>query len=212
MHSAPFWRTVDKLGFVIGTFIIFSYAYMLGQYPHTYFYNFYTALIVSLLFIRFFHFYTAGWMFFLIDFCYYANTLVLICITNGKGQDDLFRVAFLFSSGVLGFSVKMFRNSLVFHRIDFLTSLGIHLCPHLCMYHFKWFTLNHEASLNESERNFVSPAEPDHYFHSMVIVPIVAYLCWSFNYALINFVFLKRKIAKNDFASLYKQFKHDKAM
>lgn len=141
MQTAPFWRTADKIAYVLGVMVLFSFAFMLGKYPHDLFYTYYTVLISILLATRLVHFMAVGWQYYLIDFCYYANFLVIYSITLGKHQDEVFKVAFLFANGVLARSVYLFRNSLVLHRVDMLTSLGIHLFPFICMYHFKWFTL-----------------------------------------------------------------------
>jgi hypothetical protein len=84
MHTAPFWRTADKLGYVLGTLVIFSFAFMLGKYPHDLFYTYYTVLIVGLLLMRLVHFFSVGWQYYLIDFCYYANFMVIYSITLGK--------------------------------------------------------------------------------------------------------------------------------
>jgi len=146
MHTAPFWRLADKLGYVFGSIVLVSFAFMIGRFPHTLFYPYYTVMILGLIIVRCFHFYSVGWHYYLIDFCYYGNYIILFSINNvfGKEQDKLFKVAFLFGNGVLARSVWLFRNSLVLHRVDVLTSLGIHLFPFICMYHFKWFTLDEE--------------------------------------------------------------------
>lgn len=38
MMTAPFWRMADKLGFVVGTFTIITFSYLLGKYPNDIFY------------------------------------------------------------------------------------------------------------------------------------------------------------------------------
>ena len=56
-------------------------------------------------------------------------------------NDLLYKVAFLFTNGIVGVSIWLFRNSLVIHKLDYLVSLFIHLGPLICMYTFRWFTL-----------------------------------------------------------------------
>lgn len=80
MHSAPFWRTADKLGFVLGTCCIISYSYMVGKYPHDHFYTYYVILTLIMLALRVAHYWHMGWHYYITDFCYYVNFLILYVI------------------------------------------------------------------------------------------------------------------------------------
>lgn len=149
MQSAPFWRLADKIGFVLGTLIIMSFSFMLGRFPHDHFYPYYVALTIVMLIVRYAHYYSLGWHYYISDFCYYANLLILILLTFFSKNDKLIKMCFLFSEGAIAVSIKLFRNSLVFHKIDTLTSLFIHLFPMLVMYHIRWFTIPEQAGLPE---------------------------------------------------------------
>lgn len=206
MHSAPFWRTADKIGYVFGTITIFLFAFILGRFPHDLFYHYYTFMILLLLVTRVVHFFQMGWQYYLIDFCYYANFIILYCLNFGKGNDLAFKVSYLFANGVLARSVWVFRNSLVLHRVDILTSLAIHLFPFICMYHFKWFTLEEDQKLPLEQRRFVTPIVEDNwtdYFKNMFIVPIAAYWLWLVNYAAIMFVVARKHIKEKNYHTLY---------
>jgi len=90
-----------------------------------------------------------------------------------------------------------------------LTSLGIHLFPFICMYHFRWFTLHEDGKLALEERRYVTPVVETtwhDYTVNMVVVPVLAYLFWLLNYALVNFVFSKSTIEAHQYWTLYKQF------
>lgn len=168
-------------------------------------------MIFTLIGIRIVHFYAVGWHYYLIDFCYYGNYIILASIMNvfGKDQDKLFKVAFLFGNGVLARSVYLFRNSLVYHKIDVLTSLGIHLFPFICMYHFKWYTIEEEAKLPIDARTYVTPLVEDTWSEwaiNMLVIPVCAYFFWLINYSLINFVIAKDNISKNSYDTLYQMF------
>lgn len=149
MQSAPFWRLADKIGFVLGTLIIMSFSFMLGRFPHDHFYPYYVALTIVMLIVRYAHYYSLGWHYYISDFCYYANLLILILLCFFSKNDRLIKMCFLFSEGAIAVSIKLFRNSLVFHKIDTLTSLFIHLFPMLVMYHIRWFTIPEQAGLPE---------------------------------------------------------------
>jgi hypothetical protein len=141
MQSAPFWRLADKIGFVLGTLIIISSSFMVGRFPHDMFYPYYVVLNIVMLIVRYGHYYSLGWHYYISDFCYYANVLIIILLTFCPKNDVMIKMCFLFAEGAIAVSIKVFRNSLVFHKIDTLTSLFIHLFPMLVMYHIRWFTI-----------------------------------------------------------------------
>ena len=87
MNSAPFWRFADKIGFVIGTMMLVSFSYLIGKYPHDLFYKYYVILVPILLILRFLHYKSLGWHYYISDFCYYANLLVLYTVQYGYKSD-----------------------------------------------------------------------------------------------------------------------------
>jgi hypothetical protein len=141
MHTAPFWRTADKVGFMIGSMITVSYSYVIGAFPNDFFYPYYCSVMILLLTSRVAHYYSYGWHYFITDFCYYANSILLYIMMFESKNEQLFKTAFLFSHGALGASVYIFRNSLVLHKIDMLTSLAIHLLPITATFHIRWVTI-----------------------------------------------------------------------
>jgi len=91
---------------------------MIAKYPHDLFYDFYAVLIVGLLLSRLVHYYTVGYHYYLFDYCYYANFVVIYFVTLGKDSDLMFKIAFLYANGIIARSVYLFRNSMVLHRLD----------------------------------------------------------------------------------------------
>jgi hypothetical protein len=87
LRTAPFWRTADKLGFMIGTFVLVSFSYLIGKYPHDFFYTYYCVLVPVMIFLRICHYYSQGWHYYITDFCYYANTLVLYLVYYAPQND-----------------------------------------------------------------------------------------------------------------------------
>lgn len=134
-------RLKDKLCFVIGTIIIIAFAYILGYSPNRGAYYFSAVLIPFLIFLRFFEYKSKGWHYYLVDFCYFGNALIFTFLTMLPKSQILFKVCYLFANGPLAYAIVAFRNSLVFHKIDFLTSLGIHAVPLALMVNFRWVTL-----------------------------------------------------------------------
>lgn len=78
------------------------------------------------------------WQYFMIDFCYFANTLTFIYLwfpDNG----NLFRVVFGLANGPVLMAVVVYRNSLVYHHHDKITSCYIHFLPALLTFCIRWF-------------------------------------------------------------------------
>ena len=60
----------------------------------------------------------------------------------------MLRISFSFAMGPLLFGIPCYRNSLVFHSLDRLTSLKIHLGPALAMFMARWYDDSIATSLN----------------------------------------------------------------
>lgn len=71
---------------------------------------------------------------YLVDFCYFANFMLLYLIVFQPKDEQLLRSVYLYASGPLSIGIVAFRNSLVYHKIDFLTSLAIHAIPLIMVY------------------------------------------------------------------------------
>ena len=79
--------------------------------------------------------------YFLFDFCYFTNILLLIylwLIPPGLFAGNMFVVLFCFANGPLLWAVALWRNSLVFHSVDKMTSMFIHISPALTVTTLRW--------------------------------------------------------------------------
>jgi len=83
-----------------------------------------------------------------------------------------------------------------------LTSLGIHVMPMFMMYHIKWFTIHDQQHLPADQQrfaNFIIEETWSEYLWSMVAMPIIAYLIWAVNFAMINFYLAKGIIDRRNY-------------
>jgi hypothetical protein len=205
--TAPFWRLADKLGFIVGTFTIVSFSYLIGKYPNDIFYTYYVFTTIVMLFLRVLHYYHCGWHYYISDFCYYVNVLVLYLITYDSHNPQLVKMCFLYSNGAIAFAIYQFRNSLVLHKIDILTNLGIHILPMLVTYHIRWFTIPDQA--NQPIQRFCDlPVESDwpSYLRSMIFMPVLFYAIWSVNYSMLNFKIAADRIKRKGRENMYQLF------
>jgi hypothetical protein len=107
----------DKFAFVLGISHLTVSAYWLGWSPST-FYRLYTAKALLLLTLRLVLYRRAKMHYYLLDFCYYANALMLLHIWALPEACELQRILFAFSMGPLAWSIILFRNSMIFHSLD----------------------------------------------------------------------------------------------
>ena len=84
------------------------------------------------------------------DLCYWVNILTIVYLKIYPKDDRLFKVAFLYANGTLPVAIYLFRNSLVFHNFDMVSSVAIHLFPMIALWNLRWVTIPYEANLPES--------------------------------------------------------------
>ena len=132
---------MDKLAYMLGTSIIILFSFILGRYPNTLIFKYHTLVIILLLLGRYVQYTLLRWHMYLIDFCYFGNFTIIYFITFAPKDVNLFIVCFVFANGPLAAAVAAFRNSLVYHKIDYLTSLFIHALPMILLTHIRWFVL-----------------------------------------------------------------------
>jgi len=101
--------------------------------------------------VRYFRFRKKGQELYLLDWCYVVTYISTACIilaflriTFGiqtaleEYNSVLLRAAFAMSCGPLIWSVYIFRNSIVFHDVDYMTSVFIHMSPFMLMWCLRW--------------------------------------------------------------------------
>ena len=95
---------------------------------------------------RFFVYKNKAWHWFLMDFCYFVNTALLVYLWIYP-DTIFFSLVFSLCNGPLLFALIIFGNTLVFHSLDKTTSILIHLSPAICTYVIRWEDLEWYASI-----------------------------------------------------------------
>lgn len=210
-NRAPIVRLMDKLSFILGVLILISTAFIVGRYPNTLYYNYHVVTIISLVLIRFFNYKMKGWHYYLIDFCYLGNTIIIYFLKIDPKNDILFKMFFVYANGPFALSIPTFKNSLVFHKIDNFTSLAIHMIPLITSWNLKWITMEHELTLREEDRYFLTLKDENEafnfdFFIRIFVYPLAIYLLWAFMYYLKVFVISSKKIKERNYETLYIYF------
>ncbi|CAD7947961.1 unnamed protein product [Amoebophrya sp. A25] len=119
--------------------------------------------------------------YFLWDFCYSGNLLLLLYLWAFPDSPTLFCAAFGVACGPLLMASTLFRNSLVFHSWEHCTSVFIHVMPFLCCY-----LLRHESESISSTSLFrgrplhfahFQPEAAQASFFNLCLLPLLFYIC-----------------------------------
>lgn len=124
---------LEKSFYPFTLFNIFVIGFIMGKYPE-WFHVYYTVLFVLLMPVRFYTYYKTNNHYYLADLCYYVNAMCLIFIWVLPDSIHLYQSCFAFTFGTLCWAVITWRNSLVIHSVDKITSCFIHIMPPLTMY------------------------------------------------------------------------------
>lgn len=130
-------KLIDKLSFTFGVINIAVCEYFVTNQPD-YFWAFYTVVMCLMLLARAFRFHAIKYHYFMLDFCYFTQLLCLLNIYLFPWSQTFTKVVFIFANGPLSWAVPVWRNSLVFHDMDKLTTVYIHVLPNMLTYCTRW--------------------------------------------------------------------------
>jgi len=176
IESPHFVRNRDKFTFVLGVVNLMLWPYLVGAHPN-FVPLFYGLMSVLLIGYRFVSYKRLNWHYFLFDFCYFANFWVLAYLFFFPSNGTLFLLCFGMSNGPLIWAIPTWRNSMVFHSIDKVTSVFIHMGPPLVTYSLRWFHESHFTNYNICmSPNCESP------FYYYIFLPLIPYIIWQILY------------------------------
>ena len=118
----------EKVAFICGVLNVFISGYLIGACPG-YFHWWYTLQLSYFMPVRYYIYRNRGYHYFLADLCYFVNFLCMCSIWIFPGSKRLFISTFCLAFGNNAIAIAMWRNSMVFHSFDKVTSLFIHIMP-----------------------------------------------------------------------------------
>ncbi|KAI9155285.1 Glycerophosphocholine acyltransferase [Paramyrothecium foliicola] len=189
----------EKISFICGVMNIFISGYLIGGFPE-YFHLWYTAQLVYFMPIRIFTYHRRGMHYFLVDLCYFVNLLLSLSIWVFPKSKRLFTAAYCLAYGNNAVAIIMWRNSLVFHSFDKVTSLFIHIMPCAtlhCIVHL----LPHDLQMTRFPAIWTiktsPPGSPTAYANvfSMLAWSSIPYAIWQLSYYFFITVRRREKIA-----------------
>ncbi|CAF4628590.1 unnamed protein product, partial [Rotaria sp. Silwood2] len=139
----------------------------------------YTIQALFLITLRFFIYKRKSWHYFVYDLCYFVNVLTLLYIWVFPSSKILFTVCYTLSHGPLSFAIVLWRNSLVFHSLDKVTSLFIHMYPPLTLFTLRWLL---PLDLQRKDYPAIVHIGSSLHMKTAVFYTVVFYLIWQVLY------------------------------
>lgn len=123
----------DKICFTLGVVNMCLTVAIISKAPD-FFWLWYTVWAIPLLIWRYYSYSSLKYQYFLLDYCYTVNVLCFIHLYLFPNSPTAFSLAFMSACGPLAWAILAWRNSLVFHDLEKVTSLFIHIMPPLLMF------------------------------------------------------------------------------
>ncbi|GAB7354421.1 hypothetical protein MBLNU459_g4912t1 [Dothideomycetes sp. NU459] len=188
----------EKMSFIAGVLNIFLSGYFIGAFPE-YFHYWYTAQLAYFMPIRYYTYHKIGYHYFLADLCYFVNLLMLLSIWFFPNSKRLFISTYCLAFGNNAVAIAMWRNSLVFHSLDKVTSLFIHIMPCAtlhCIVHLLPPDIQRVKFPAIYSIRFSPVDSPEHYtLGAMIVWATVPYAVWQLSYHFLITVRRREKIA-----------------
>ncbi|XP_048133762.1 glycerophosphocholine acyltransferase 1 isoform X1 [Rhodamnia argentea] len=193
-------RFINKVTHLLGVLAFGGFCYLLGARPQDvpYVYCLFYVIFVPL---RWIYYRFKKWHYYLLDFCYYANTIFLVDLLLYPKNEKLFMVCFSFAEGPLAWALIVWRCSLVFSSVDKIVSVLIHLLPGLVFFTIRWWNPATFAAMHPegTARRVSWPYVEDksYLWTWLFVIPLVAYTLWQVLYVLIVNVLRRQRLLRD---------------
>ncbi|KAF5179254.1 membrane protein [Thalictrum thalictroides] len=193
-------RFINKVTHLCGVLSFGAFCFVLGARPQDipYVYCFFFVTFVPL---RWIYYRFKKWHYYLLDFCYYANTIFLVMLLLYPRNEKLFMVCFSFAEGPLAWALIVWRCSLVFSSVDKIVSVLIHLLPGIVFFTIRWWDPATFEAMHPDEASFRASwpyVENKSYLWTwLFVVPLVAYTLWQVAYFLIVNVLRRQRLLRD---------------
>jgi Protein of unknown function (DUF2838) len=188
----------EKMSFIAGVLNVFISGYLIGAQPAAFYYWF-TAQLCYFMPLRYYTYHKKGYHYFLADLCYFVNLLAFLTIWIFPNSKRLFISTYCLAYGNNAIAIAMWRNSMVFHSLDKVTSLFIHIMPPVTLHCLVHLTPKSTLATRFPAIytiKFSHHHSPEHYnLWSMLLWATVPYAVWQLSYHIFITVRRREKIA-----------------
>ncbi|XP_062091100.1 glycerophosphocholine acyltransferase 1 [Humulus lupulus] len=191
---------ISKVTHLMGVLWFGGFCFLLGARPQDirYIYCLFYVIFVPL---RWIYYRFKKWHYYLLDFCYYANTIFLVDLLLYPRNEKLFMICFSFAEGPLAWALIVWRCSLVFSSLDKLVSVLIHLLPGIVFFTIRWWdpatfaAMHPEGTARRSSWPYVE--DKSYLWTWLFVVPLFAYTLWQILYFLIVNVLRRQRLLRD---------------
>ncbi|OCF36378.1 integral membrane protein [Kwoniella heveanensis BCC8398] len=178
-------RTKDKISFLFGVLSLAFTCILYGAAPEWIPFA-YTVQSSVYLPLRFWQYKRKAWHYFLFGgLCYFVNILDLLWLWVFPSSTVLFICCYLLTLGPIASAIITWRNSLVFHSLDKMISIFIHIYPPIVL------TVIRHLDPNAEQRYPGLKHVNDYKWYTMILLSGVPYILWQAAYY--KFISLDRK-------------------
>ncbi|CAL5398540.1 unnamed protein product [Camellia sinensis] len=193
-------RFINKVTYLCSVLGFGAFCFLLGARPQVIPYV-YCVFYVTFVPLRWIYYRFMKWHYYLLDFCYYANTVFLIMLLLFPRNEKLFMICFSFAEGPLAWALIVWRCSLVFSSVDKLVSVLIHLLPGIVFFTIRWWdTTFFEAMHPEGMAQIASLpyVESKSFLWTwLFFLPLAAYSIWQALYFFIVNVLRRQRLLRD---------------
>lgn len=193
-------RFINKVTHLLGVLGFGGFCFLLGARPQDIPYV-YCLFYVTFVPLRWIYYRFKKWHYYLLDFCYYANTIFIIDLLLYPKNEKLFMICFSFAEGPLAWAIIVWRCSLVFSSFDKIVSVLIHLIPGLVFFTIRWWNeatfeaMHPEGTSRRASWPYVE--DKSYLWTWLFLVPLVAYTLWQILYFLIVNVLRRQRFLRD---------------
>lgn len=191
-------RFRDKISFLVGVMNLVASSLLFAFKPEwvPISYTFQSAFFLPL---RVWTYTRLKWHYFLFDFCYAANLAALAFLWIWPHSPFLFTIVYCAAHGPLAWSVITWRNSLVFHSLEKVTSTFIHIYPPLT-----FTTIRHSMPNDIAESRYPAmQGLPTINGWTAFLFNLVFYAIWQWAYYVFIAIRKGKKIASGERINSY---------
>jgi len=181
MTETPQVKLKDKFSFTLGVMTICLSQWLILRYPD--YFPLFWMVFTSLLWIhRFIDYSSQKFELFMLDYCYFVNMSVAIQITFYPDNLGWFQANYALTLGPIFLAIIIWKNSLVFHSLDKLTSFWLHAFPPVMMHLYRWKLISSKLPLTDED------SLP---LYSNFVLAMLIYGIWQISYLIATNVLLK---------------------
>merc|ERR1712141_124746 len=183
MKETPQVKMQDKISFTLGVIVICLSEWLILRTPNL-FQFFYITVMSVLLAYRYYDYAKIKSELYLLDFCYFVNLSVILQTSFYPDNLLWFKANYVLTQGPICIAIVVWRNSLVFHSLDKLTSFFLHAFPTMLCHIYRWKLVDHGLKFTNDYMGI----------ESHLVMPLGIYFAWQVGYVFMTEVVLRSKL------------------